>query len=157
MVNKQDIIGGHDHHRVPENILSLTSCRSLALIFDLPPSHLGLPGEELRNGRTWFLRATRTHTNSSHHNHYVVCGFELFISEFNKVSTTTPAVMSTSTIANAVVSKQECQHTGSGIPSEHRVFECSMIPTVNVFAISVPQAYQLGVRILASDIGIPAF
>ncbi|KAK1225141.1 hypothetical protein PQX77_011923 [Marasmius sp. AFHP31] len=52
--------------------------------------------------------------------------------------------MSTSTIANAVVSKQECQHTGSGIPSEHRVLECSMLPTVNVFDISVPQAYQLG-------------
>ncbi|KAK1234108.1 hypothetical protein PQX77_002693, partial [Marasmius sp. AFHP31] len=29
--------------KVPENTLSLTSCRSLALIFDLPPSHLGLP------------------------------------------------------------------------------------------------------------------
>ncbi|KAK1225136.1 MCM DNA helicase complex subunit [Marasmius sp. AFHP31] len=56
--------------------------------------------------------------------------------------------MSTSTIANTVVSKQECQHTGLGIRYERRVFKCNMIPTFNVFDISVPQAYQLGIEAL---------
>ncbi|KAK1216536.1 hypothetical protein PQX77_020831 [Marasmius sp. AFHP31] len=124
----------------------LGSQRRLVTLPSRPTSNIrrkSLPGEEKRSGRTRLSGATSTRP-------------ETFISEFTRCALQPQVVVSTSTIANALVSKQECQHTGSGIPSEHRVFECSMIPTVNVLDISVPQAYQLGVRVLASDTGIPA-